>query len=157
MRYRVDSYDMFDGWIGGTLDDPNEFDDLGQAVALRDKRNGELDEANKLAGEHYGVIDLERGTEVDCPAEKDSWPKPKATTVVRHCGGGVLNRAVPQPNIARVWPANPAKESCPLCQGTGEVLERPARLMGATYPESDPWKGDEHFVPCPLCKKKSQQ
>jgi len=40
---------------------------------------------------------------------------------------------------------------CQLCDGTTEVIERPARLMGATYPEDDPWKGDEHLVPCPLC------
>jgi len=74
MRYRVDFYDMFDGWIGGTLDNPNEFDDLSQAIALRDKRNAELDEANKRADEHYGVIDLETKHEVDCPTEKDGWP-----------------------------------------------------------------------------------
>ncbi len=41
--------------------------------------------------------------------------------------------------------------SCPLCQGTKEVLRRPARLMGATYPLDDTWKGDEHFEPCPIC------
>jgi len=40
---------------------------------------------------------------------------------------------------------------CPLCNGTGEIIKRPARLMGATYPEDDQWKGDEHFEPCPLC------
>jgi len=40
---------------------------------------------------------------------------------------------------------------CPLCDGTKEVLRRPARLMGATYTEDDQWKGDEHFEPCPLC------
>jgi len=40
---------------------------------------------------------------------------------------------------------------CPLCGGTNEVLKRPQRLMGATYPEDDKWKGDEHFEPCPLC------
>ncbi len=75
MRYRVDFYDMSDGWIGGTLDNPNEFDDLAQAIALRDKRNAELNEANKRAGEHYGVIDLETRGEINCPAEKDDWPK----------------------------------------------------------------------------------
>ena len=69
MRYRVDFYDMFDGWIGGTLDDPYEFDDLSQAIALRDKRNAELDEGNKRIGEHYGVIDLEIRKEVNCPNE----------------------------------------------------------------------------------------
>lgn len=73
MRYRLDFYDMIDGWCGGTLDDPNEFDDLNQAMALRDKRNAGLDEANKRAGEHYGVIDLPNGTEVDCPVEMVNW------------------------------------------------------------------------------------
>ena len=38
---------------------------------------------------------------------------------------------------------------CHLCDGTVEVIERLSRLMGATYPEDDPWKGDEHLVPCP--------
>lgn len=40
---------------------------------------------------------------------------------------------------------------CLLCQGTKEVIRRPARLMGATYLETDQYKGDEHFEPCPLC------
>jgi len=40
---------------------------------------------------------------------------------------------------------------CPLCQGTKEVLSRIPRLMGATYPEDDPYKGDEYLEPCPLC------
>ena len=43
------------------------------------------------------------------------------------------------------------EKHCPLCGGTNEVLQRPARLMGATYPDNDSWKGDEHFEPCPLC------
>lgn len=76
MRYRVDYYDIFDGWIGGISDKPSEFDDPGQAIALRDRKNAELDEANKLAGEHYGVIDLEKDREVDCPTRKDGWPQP---------------------------------------------------------------------------------
>lgn len=42
-------------------------------------------------------------------------------------------------------------EECPLCKGTKEVVKRTARLMGATYPEDDPFKGDEHLEPCPLC------
>ncbi len=71
MRYRVDFYDMFDGWIGGILDNPHEFDDLDQAIALRDKKDAELDDANKRAGEHYGVIDLDNKVEVDCPMEKE--------------------------------------------------------------------------------------
>jgi len=40
---------------------------------------------------------------------------------------------------------------CPLCDGSTEVVVRSSRLMGATYPEDDPWKGDEHLAPCPLC------
>lgn len=40
---------------------------------------------------------------------------------------------------------------CPLCQNKGKMLVRSARLMGATYLEGDSYKGDEHFVPCPLC------
>ena len=42
-------------------------------------------------------------------------------------------------------------EECLLCEGTKEVVNRPARLIGATYPEDDPFKGDEHFELCPLC------
>ena len=43
-------------------------------------------------------------------------------------------------------------KECPLCNGTGKVLVETKRLIGATYPENDQWKGDEHFAPCPLCK-----
>lgn len=43
------------------------------------------------------------------------------------------------------------QEQCPLCGGTKEMIKRPARLMGATYPEDDQWKGDEHLEPCPIC------
>ncbi len=32
-----------------------------------------------------------------------------------------------------------------------QALKRPARLIGATYPEDDLHKGDEHFEPCPIC------
>ena len=32
-----------------------------------------------------------------------------------------------------------------------QVIKRPTRLMGATYPESVQWRGDEHFEPCPIC------
>lgn len=47
-------------------------------------------------------------------------------------------------------------KECPLCGGTKEVIERPPRLMGATYPENDPYKGDEHLEPCPLCEQKER-
>jgi len=43
------------------------------------------------------------------------------------------------------------EKPCPLCQGTQKILQRPARLIGATYPPEDTWKGDEHYEPCPLC------
>jgi len=42
------------------------------------------------------------------------------------------------------------KSNCSLCEGSGEVLKRPARLMGVTY-FNDKWMGDEHFGKCPLC------
>jgi len=44
------------------------------------------------------------------------------------------------------------KIQCPLCDDTGKILVRPTRLIGATYSFDDPWKGDEHFEPCPLCQ-----
>lgn len=34
-----------------------------------------------------------------------------------------------------------------------QVIKRTTRLMGATFPEDDPWKGDEHLEPCPLCSQ----
>lgn len=51
---------------------------------------------------------------------------------------------------------NEAKiEVCPLCGDTGEVLVRPERLLGATYADDDPYKGEEHFEPCPVCCEES--
>lgn len=32
-----------------------------------------------------------------------------------------------------------------------QVPKRPSRLMGATYPEDDVWRGDEYLEPCPIC------
>ena len=43
------------------------------------------------------------------------------------------------------------KSVCHLCGGSLEILVIPARLIGATYPESDEWKGDEHLIDCPIC------
>lgn len=65
----------------------------------------------------------------------------------------MLNRPVPQPNVGRIWPSNPfvARGLCPFCGGTEEVLQKPERLIGATYAFDDPWKGDEHIGPCPVC------
>lgn len=40
---------------------------------------------------------------------------------------------------------------CELCGGCLEIVVRPTRVIGATYPEDDKWKGDEHLEPCPLC------
>lgn len=71
-KYRVDFYDMFDGWImkdiGETEDD---FENLEDAKALRDKNNEQLPDSNKKCGEHYGVINLEMKGEIDCPI--DQW------------------------------------------------------------------------------------
>lgn len=43
-------------------------------------------------------------------------------------------------------------ESCILCEGTGEVLERKVRQMGYTIAPSEPSDVlEEKLVPCPLC------
>jgi len=42
---------------------------------------------------------------------------------------------------------------CQLCDGTVEVVVRPSPILGATYPEDDSWKEDEHLVPCSLCSQ----
>lgn len=66
-RYFVDFYDMIDGWIGRGSHDPEwQFDDLNKAKAFADKKQDELDQGNKDAGEHYGVIDAETRHEVHC-------------------------------------------------------------------------------------------
>ncbi len=44
------------------------------------------------------------------------------------------------------------KESCELCQGSGEIVQRPSRVMGYTLTEGE--SIDERLVPCPLCKTK---
>ncbi len=41
-------------------------------------------------------------------------------------------------------------EACELCGGTGEVVKRPTRLMGATYYQEGNL-GDEELEPCPAC------
>lgn len=67
-RYRVDFYDMFDGWISNYLKyNGNEFDTLEEAISMRDKKNDELPESNKNCGEHWVVIDLQTRTEICCP------------------------------------------------------------------------------------------
>lgn len=42
-------------------------------------------------------------------------------------------------------------EDCPLCQGSGEVLNSKVRMIGYTLAEGE--QLDEHFVPCPLCER----
>ncbi len=62
MRYVLSFYDMIDGWIG----ELDSSDDLEAMMKERDRRQAGLGEANKAAGEHYGVIDQQTGREVDC-------------------------------------------------------------------------------------------
>jgi len=72
MRYVVDFYDGFDGWIysGGLAPEENKFDDLEEARKFRDKKNAELDQSNKDFGEHYGIIDTKYNQEVECCQHK---------------------------------------------------------------------------------------
>jgi hypothetical protein len=63
MRYILSFYDMIDGWIG----ELDSSDDPEPMLEERDRRQAGLGEANKAAGEHYGVIDQQTGREVDCP------------------------------------------------------------------------------------------
>jgi hypothetical protein len=63
MRYILSFYDMIDGWIG----ELDSSDDLEAMIKERDRRQAGLEEGNKAAGEHYGVIDQQTGREVDCP------------------------------------------------------------------------------------------
>ena len=73
-RYRVDFYDMFDGWIYRDISaSANDLESLEEAIAIRDKKNSELPNSNKKCGEHYGVIDLETRTEVCCPTHNVDW------------------------------------------------------------------------------------
>jgi len=62
-RYKVDFYDMIDGWIH-IHDNRHDFNDLDTAKRFCDEKNLKLDPQNKSAGEHWGVIDLGRGIEV---------------------------------------------------------------------------------------------
>ncbi len=69
-RYIVDFYDMIDGWCGcGGF---GEFDDLDEAKKFADDKMKTLDNSNKRAGEHYGVIDLTVNREVYC-TRKNQW------------------------------------------------------------------------------------
>jgi hypothetical protein len=70
IRYGIDFYDMFDGWIG-MIDQPNnQFESFEVAIIARDRLNDELDDKNKKVGEHYGVFKIGGHVEIDCPADK---------------------------------------------------------------------------------------
>lgn len=61
-RYAVDFYDMMDGWIHyQEIDKKYLFGDLDEAKRFCDEKNSKLDQSNKNAGEHWGVIDLRTG------------------------------------------------------------------------------------------------
>ena len=67
MRYIVDFYDGFDDWIyRGDAPKDKMFDDIDEARKCRDKKNAELNEANKRFGEHWGVIDTQINHEIEC-------------------------------------------------------------------------------------------
>lgn len=74
-KFRVDFLDMIDGW--GRTGWYGEFDTLEDAVKKAKKYQSELEEGNKRAGEHYGVIDMDRGFEVWCGADEESRKKGK--------------------------------------------------------------------------------
>lgn len=64
-RYVVDFYDMFDGWTRAwEFYKDFHFDKKEEAVARANDMMNTLDDSNKCAGEHYGVIDLVVGREV---------------------------------------------------------------------------------------------
>jgi hypothetical protein len=70
-RYWVDFYDMMDGWIHiAEHDSTKRFDDFEEAKALAIKLHSELDENNKKAGEHWGVIDIIKNREIFCQNEE---------------------------------------------------------------------------------------
>jgi hypothetical protein len=70
----VDFFDVFDacregmgaGWGSWGFWPERLFDSLDEARACRDQLNAELDEGNKSAGEHWGVIDRTVCSEVEC-------------------------------------------------------------------------------------------
>jgi hypothetical protein len=68
MRYIVDFYDAFDGWIRRGIEPEEEvqFDDLEKALQYRNKKNAELPDGNKKMGEHYGIIDTMLNREIQC-------------------------------------------------------------------------------------------
>jgi hypothetical protein len=69
-KYRVDFYDMFDGWIGrGDVVSffGYDYDDLDEAKRKCIELNEKLDPQNKSAGEHWGAIDMEKGVFLCAP------------------------------------------------------------------------------------------
>ena len=64
---------MIDGWVKIPEHDSDyRFDDLEAAKVFANRKYAELDESNKKAGEHYGVIDMwsPMGKEVYCTGNK---------------------------------------------------------------------------------------
>ncbi len=77
-KYRVDFYDMYDGWIyRDIIESEHDFDSLDEAIAVRDKKNSELGRSNKKCGEHFGIIDLDTRIEISCPTKDKDWIKDK--------------------------------------------------------------------------------
>lgn len=69
-RYRVDFYDMIDGWCAAGLEHSfwpdREFDDLEAAKQKCAELQSDLAQGNKDCGEHYGVIDMNTNREIFC-------------------------------------------------------------------------------------------
>lgn len=65
-RYIVDFYDMIDGWCHGSEFWGREYDTFEEAKKVCDDLMKDLDESNKRAGEHYGVIDTAINREIYC-------------------------------------------------------------------------------------------
>ncbi len=77
-KYRVDFYDIFDGWISIHFSrTERDFENLKDAKMFRDEKNEELQMSNKKCGEHFGIIDLETKTEILCPIHDKDWTKKK--------------------------------------------------------------------------------
>lgn len=71
-RYRVDFYDMFDGWISNYLKEANsDFETFDEAKIICDNKNSELPESNKKCGEHFSVIDLKIRQEIYCGLKRE--------------------------------------------------------------------------------------
>jgi len=68
MRYQVAYYNTF----GDMRWEPTgpELDNLNEAIAERDKLNATLDKGTFECGDHYGVLDLGCGIEIECPLAK---------------------------------------------------------------------------------------